>query len=478
MKKAIVWFRRDLRLADNPALRQAVDEFDQVLPVYVHAPEEEGDWAPGAASRWWLHHSLSALDMQLRERDSRLVIRAGPSVDALKKLADEFNADAVLWNRLYDPATVERDKKVKKALEDAELTTRSFAAGLLFEPWTVSTGQDKPYKVFTPYWKACLKQPAPDEPLPGVRALREPSRFPKSLEIDALELLPVIDWDDGLEAQWTPGEAGGGERLDRFLEAAVDDYHEARDYPATEGVSRLSPHLHFGEISARQVWHATKGLSASARSEQGAKVFLKEIGWREFAHHVLYHFPKTPDEPLYDKYAAFPWRKGHGKLLKAWQRGQTGYPIVDAGMRQLWATGWMHNRVRMIVASLLVKNLRIPWQKGAQWFWDTLVDADLANNTLGWQWSAGCGADAAPYFRIFNPVTQSKKFDQDGRYLRRWIPELARLPDKWIHEPWNAPEDVRDAAGFKLGKDYPEPVVDLKTSREDALAALQAIKNS
>ncbi len=477
MKKAIVWFRRDLRLSDNPALRHAVDEFEQVLLVYVHAPQEEGDWSPGAASCWWLHHSLAALDKKIRKRNSRLIIRTGASRDALLELTGQFNADAVLWNRLYDPATIKRDKQVKKALADAGLTTRSFAANLLFEPWTISTKDDNPYKVYTPFWKACMKEPAPAGPEASVRALRAPGKFPASESLDALELLPVINWDDGLEAAWTPGEDGAGARLDRFLEHAIDVYATSRDYPAQAGVSRLSPHLHFGEISPRQVWHAVKGMSA-AREAQGAKTFLKEIGWREFAHHVLYHFPKTPDQPLYEKYAAFPWRKRHGKLLKAWQKGQTGFPIVDAGMRQLWATGWMHNRVRMIVASLLVKNLRIPWQKGAKWFWDTLVDADLANNTLGWQWSAGCGADAAPYFRIFNPVTQSQKFDGDGKYLRKWVPELAALPDKWIHEPWNAPREVCEAAGFTIGADYPAPVVDMKESRADALAALKAIKDS
>ncbi len=478
MSKAIVWFRRDLRLGDNPALRHAVDEFDQVLLAYVHAPAEEGDWAPGAASNWWLHYSLAAHAGKIRERNGRLIIRAGESLTALKKLAGDFNADAVFWNRLYDPATVQRDKKVRQGLEDAGLETQSFAANLLFEPWTISTKQDDPYKVYTPFWKACMQEPGPEEPLAAVRALREPSRYPSSVALEDLALLPEFDWDDGLQAEWTPGEDGAGARLDRFLEAAIDDYPKARDYPGVEGVSRLSPHLHFGEISPRQIWHAVTGMSASARSEKGADKFLKEIGWREFAHHVLYHFPKTPDEPLYEKYADFPWRESHAALLKAWQRGQTGFPIVDAGMRQLWVSGWMHNRVRMIVASLLVKNLRIPWQKGARWFWDTLVDADLANNTLGWQWSAGCGADAAPYFRIFNPVTQSAKFDGSGAYLRKWVPEIAALPDRWIHEPWNAPEEVCKEANFRPGKDYPEPVVDLKESREAALAALQAIKDS
>ncbi|NNF52144.1 MAG: deoxyribodipyrimidine photo-lyase [Gammaproteobacteria bacterium] len=478
MNKAIVWFRRDLRIGDNPALRHAVDNFDQVLLVYVHAPGEEGDWAPGAASRWWLHHSLTAHDSKLRERGGKLVVRKGESLKTLTQLAKEFSADAIFWNRLYDPATTKRDKKVKKSLEDAGIEARSFQANLLFEPWTISTREDNPYRVFTPFWKACLQRAEPDESLASVRALREPSEYPASIKIAELELLPVIDWDEGMEAQWTPGEDGAGDRLDRFLEKAVDDYDSARDLPAVEGVSRLSPHLHFGEISPRQIWHAVKGMSTAARSEKGAATFLKEIGWREFAHHVLYHFPKTPDEPLYEKYAAFPWRERHGKLLKAWQKGQTGFPIVDAGMRQLWTTGWMHNRVRMIVASLLVKNLRIPWQKGASWFWDTLVDADLASNTLGWQWSAGCGADAAPYFRIFNPVTQSTRFDAAGEYLRKWVPEIAALPDKWLHEPWNAPEDVCEEAGFRSGRDYPEPIVDLKESREDALAALKAIKGS
>ena len=481
MTVAIAWFRRDFRLADNSALRAALDAADTVVPVYIHAPEEDhingADWQPGAASRWWLHHSLRALKQDLRERGSNLVIRrASDSLQELRMLIEETGAEAVHWNRLYEPHVVARDAKVKKVLGEEGVLAVSHAGCLLHEPTRHMTKQGQPYRVFTPFWKSLEPTLEVDQPLPAPRDIPAPSSWPQRLRVRELDLLPQIDWTSGIAETWAPGEAGAHERLRAFLDEPVKAYKEGRDYPSRDDVSRLSPYLHFGEISPRQVWAATNNeMQAEPGTRRGAASFLRELGWREFAHHVLFHFPHTPDEPMYPKYANFPWREDYAALLQAWQHGETGYPIVDAGMRQLWQEGWMHNRVRMIVASLLVKNLRIPWQEGARWFWDTLVDADLANNTMGWQWAAGCGADAAPYFRIFNPMTQAEKFDT-AAYIRKYVPELAALPEKYLFQPWETPAEVQRAKGFKPGRDYPAPVVDYRQSREDALAALKELK--
>ena len=463
MKTAIAWLRRDLRLSDNPALLAAAEAADAVVPVYVWSPEDEGDWAPGAAARWWLHRSLESLAAALEARGSRLVVRRGPAEAEIRRLVEETGAHAVFWNRLYDPALVERDARIKAGLGEAGVEARSFRAGVLFEPWEVETGDGGPYRVFTPFWKACRALPEPDPPATPPETLPAPARWPQTVPIDDLGLLPRIPWHASLEEAWTPGEHGAHGRLGAFVRHGLAGYRDERDRPDRNGVSRLSPYLHHGELSPRQVWHAVSAGRADA-PERDVECYLRELGWREFAHHVLFHFPHTPDEPMYDKYADFPWREDHGQMLEAWRRGRTGIPIVDAGMRELWSTGWMHNRVRMVAASLLVKNIRAPWQAGARWFWDTLVDADLANNTMGWQWTAGSGADAAPYFRIFNPVTQGEKFDPDGAYVKRWVPELRDLPAGRVHRPWESPP-----------ADYPAPVVDLKSSRAEALAALQAI---
>lgn len=399
MTASIVWFRLDLRLADNPALNAAVQRGGPVIPVFIWAPEEEGNWPPGAASRWWLHHSLKSLATGL----GGLIIRRGPSLDALRQLVKETGATAVFWNRRYEPALIARDTKVKQALIADGLKVDSFNSALLFEPWEL-----KPYKVFTPFWRACLAKGV-GGPRSVVATLGERTRQSASLQLDELGLLPKPNWASNFP--WQPGEAGALQQLRRFKPAA---YRKNRDLPAIAGTSRLSPHLHFGEISPRQVWHAVANED-----------YRRQLIWREFAHHLLYHFPYTPEKPLRLEFENFPWRKD-AKALKAWQRGRTGFPLVDAGMRELWTTGWMHNRVRMVAASFLVKDLLIPWQEGARWFWDTLVDADLANNTLGWQWVAGCGADAAPFFRIFNPATQAEKFDPDGAYVRRWAKESVK----------------------------------------------------
>ena len=474
----LVWLRLDLRLTDNPALAAAVERGGAVIPVFIHAPEEESPWLPGGASCWWLHQSLRELDARLRERGSRLVIRRGPVLATLHKLVKENGATAVFWNRRYEPAVIARDAKVKEVLNAAGLEVKCFNAGLLHEPWTIQNQSGKPFQVFTPFWKHCLNEPEPAEPLPAPKNLPVPAKWPKSLALAQLKLEPETNWAAGMRATWQPGEAGAMENLREFLAQGFDDYSEKRNRPDVAGTSRLSPHLHFGEISPRQIWHGLRALAARRdltvavwRNSQ----FLAEVGWREFAHHLLFHFPRTPAEPLRPQFRHFPWRKDAASL-RAWQKGRTGYPIVDAGMRELWTTGWMHNRVRMIAASFLVKDLLLPWQDGARWFWDTLVDADLAQNTLGWQWTAGCGADAAPYFRIFNPVSQGEKFDPNGDYVRHWCPELAKLPDEWLHRPWEAPVEIFARAGMQPGRDYPERIISHAIAREVALEAFARIK--
>ena len=475
----IVWLRQDLRVGDQPALRRAADR-GRVVPVYIWAPEEEGDWPPGGAARWWLHHSLTSLGEQLRERGVRLIVRRGPTQAALDALLEETGATAVYWNRRYEPAAIERDKQVKATLLSRGVLAESFNGSLLHEPWTVVTKQGGPYQVFTPYWKACLTTAVRHETLPAPRELTAPAKWPQSLPLDELELLPSVPWDVSFYDAWSVGAPAAEGRLQQFISETIARYHEDRDRADIEGASLLSPHLHFGEISPRQVWAAVerelaKSPAVKSKIGKGAEVFLKEVGWREFAHHLLYHFPQTPTEPLREQFRRFPWRRSK-KELRAWQRGQTGYPIVDAAMRQLWATGYLPNRTRMVVASFLTKDLRISWQRGAEWFWDTLVDADLANNTLGWQWTAGCGADAAPYFRVFNPTMQAEKTDPEGGYIRRWVPELARLPTNRLRAPWTATAEELAAAGVQFGINYPPPIVDHHEARDAALAAYEKIR--
>jgi deoxyribodipyrimidine photo-lyase len=477
-RATLIWFRQDLRLADNPALHVALERRGPVIPVYLWAPEEEGVWNPGSASRWWLHQSLVALDARLRSKGSQLIIRRGKSLSVLHALIQELRAEAVVWNRCYEPVVMARDAEVKASLQEQGIRVESFNAGLLFEPWTVANKAGKPFRVFTPFWKTCLALSEPPAPLPQPDHIPGPERWPATSSIQELGLEPRIDWAAGIREAWSPGEQGAVDQLQRFLEEAVDAYAQGRDRPDFLGTSRLSPHLHFGEIGPRQVWRAIRKRGVrrrSAEAKQQTEAYLRQLGWREFAYHLLYHFPHTTAAPLRQEFAAFPWREDQ-QQLRAWQRGRTGYPFVDAGMRELWTTGWMHNRARMAAASFLVKHLLLSWQEGVRWFWDTLVDADLANNTLGWQWVAGCGADAAPYFRIFNPVAQGEKFDPHGHYVRRWIPELDRLPAEWIHKPWEAPSSVLKEAGVKLGRAYPLPIVGHTSARVRALDALNTIK--
>jgi deoxyribodipyrimidine photo-lyase len=441
---ALVWFRLDLRLTDNPALIAAATRNRKVVPVFIWAPEEEGEWPPGSASRWWLHQSLQSLDASFRRRGMRLVLRRGPSLDALRSMIRECGADSVFWNRRYEPALRARDDSIQKNLLSDGLHVETHNSALLFEPEEILTTSGKPFQVFTPFWRACLSAVPDFVSLPAPRIQK--TECPLSLDLNELALEPAIDWTAGLRASWGPGEAGAQKILRKFFDKALEDYPEQRDFPADAGTSRLSPHLHFGEISPRRVWAVCAGQRGEA-----SKAFLRQLGWREFAHHLLYHFPHTDLEPLRPQFARFPWREDP-KKLHAWQRGRTGYSLVDAGMRELWTTGWMHNRVRMIAASFLVKDLLLPWMEGARWFWDTLVDADLANNTLGWQWVAGCGADAAPFFRIFNPSAQAAKFDPGSEYIRRWIPDLQT-------------------------RNYPAPIVDHAQAREQALEALNKIRS-
>ncbi len=470
----IVWFRQDLRLGDNPALAAACASGRPVVPLYVLDDDTPGVWRLGGAAHWWLHMSLAALGADLAHRGALLVLRRGRAEEVIPALARELGASGLLWNRCYEPAAVARDTRLKATLTASGLTVESFNSALLHEPWTLRTGAGGAFKVFTPFWKAARAQPPaePAGPPPGhIIAATAPGDL-----LSDWALLPTRpDWAGGLREAWTPGEAGARARLDAFLDENLVGYGARRDRADLSATSRLSPHLHWGEIGPRQVWRAVEAFTAAhPEARADADKFLSEVGWREFSHHLLFHSPELPERNWRPAFDDFPW-VNDPTAINSWQRGRTGYPIVDAGMRELWATGFMHNRVRMIAASFLIKDLLVHWRHGEDWFWDTLVDADLANNAAGWQWVAGSGADAAPYFRVFNPVTQGERFDPDGAYVRRWVPELARLPAACIHAPWLAPPEVLAAAGVRLGLDYPAPIVDHAVARNRALAAYKTI---
>jgi deoxyribodipyrimidine photo-lyase len=407
---------------------------------------------------------------------SRLHIVVGNPRDELARLAVRIGATAVYWNRRYEPAHIECDKQVKIHLAAQGIHCESFLGNYIHEPWEVLKADGTPYQVYTAFWNAKVRHKVA-EPLPAVRKMPGlPPEHGPSCSVDALGLRPKISWDTGLRESWNPTERDAQSVWTKFRNAGLTGYSVGRYVPAHFGTSRLSPYLHFGQVSVREIWHQTLGGRSYSNAVGGDTTqFLKELVWRDFAAHLLFYFPRSDHEPLRSQFENLPWRHAPAKL-RAWQLGRTGYPIVDAGMRELWATGWMHNRVRMIVASFLVKDLMIHWREGARWFWDTLVDFDLASNSLGWQWCAGCGADAAPYFRIFNPTLQGKKFDPDGAYVRRWIPELKDLGGRWIHEPWLAPRSAWDAIGKRFGLDYPEPIVDHDVARIDALCAYEKIK--
>jgi len=473
----IVWFGSDLRLADNRALAAAANTGRELIACYVLDETRPHERAPGGAARWWLHHSLAAVAEDLRSRGGRLILRRGPVKSVIAGLAAETRARDVHANAGPEPEAAQLERSLQAHLEGDGVTLHTHPGAMLFPRGAVRTKGGQPFKVFTPFWKACLQLPDPGEPVEAPRRLRTFSGNLDSEPLEEWNLLPTRpNWATGFDDLWEPGESGAHARLEAFLEDGLTSYPDRRDRPDLAGTSGLSPHLHFGELSPRQVWHLVRSAMAARPSARvGGDAFLRQLGWREFSYHLLNHWPTLPQAPFRPEFSDFPWRSDPG-FLERWQRGQTGYPLVDAGMRELWRTGWMHNRVRMVTASFLVKHLLIPWQHGAAWFWDTLVDADLANNSASWQWVAGSGADAAPYFRIFNPIIQGKKFDPQGDYVRRWVPELGNLPASHIHEPWTAPDDMLDRAGIKLDQDYPRPIVDHAAARARALAAYDRIK--
>ncbi|GAA5202765.1 deoxyribodipyrimidine photo-lyase [Microbacterium jejuense] len=447
VRPSIVWFRDDLRLADNPALRAAIDRGEPIVALYVLDEESPGVRALGGAARWWLHHSLASLGDRLRERGATLVLRRGPAERIVRELAVDASAGAVFWNRRYGGPEREIDTALKTGLREEGVDVASFTGSLLFEPWTVKTGAGTHFSVFTPFWRACLALPSPRAPLPEPRKVDGLRGGVASASLEDWELLPRHpDWAGGLRDTWEPGEPAARRRLREFLEDDLAAYDRARDEPAAGATSLLSPRLRWGEVSPFTVWHETVEAGHGGR-------FLSELGWREFAWHTLFHFPELATKNLRSEFDTFPWPRLKRAHLEAWQQGRTGVPLVDAGMNELWATGYMHNRVRMVAASFLVKNLLIDWRRGEEWFWDTLVDADEANNPFNWQWVAGSGADAAPYFRIFNPQLQAKKFDADGHYVREWAPA-------------------------SLSDDGPEPLVDLGETRAAALAAYEHVKRA
>lgn len=474
---SVVWFRNDLRLDANPALDRALRCGPPVLCVYLYENGLSDIREPGAASKWWLNKSLIQLDNRLKEKGGRLFLKrcdgASPK-EILQAISDQYKIQGIYWNRRYSPKLRNIDQDVKEWAKGEGITAESFNGSLLCEPWEIKTNDGNPYKVFTPFWKSlasAYERTHPEKLTSG--------EFVSDVcdDVTNWALHPTKpDWSTGLEKCWTPGEAGAHERLENFLENTLKGYDEKRDRPDKVSTSMLSPHLAFGEISPQQIWTATKHLMEhNSALESDGWAFLREIGWRDFSNTLLYQAENLAERNWNDRFDHFDW-VSDDDLLSAWKKGQTGYPIVDAGMRQLWETGWMHNRVRMIVGSFLVKHLRIHWREGETWFWDTLVDADVANNPASWQWIAGSGADAAPYFRIFNPITQGEKFDPNGDYVRKWVPELTKLPNKFLQKPWEASKPTLRDAGVALGKHYPKPIVEHKRAREKALQAYEKTK--
>ena len=471
--KTLVWFRQDLRLADNPALLHACEQ-GQILAVFILDDQSVDHQLPGGAGSWWLQQSLLQLSQACH--NNLLCLRGNPA-ELLPLLAREYGCQELVWNRCYEPWQIRRDSALKQQLQNTGLKVQSFNGSLLWEPWQVLKKDGTPYRVFTPYYqKGCLTQPEPAFNLrrtPVVHWLTVKSAHKHHTDPIALALLPEKRWYQHWPELWDVSEEGAHQALSVFIKQRLPQYKHGRDIPSLQGTSLLSPYLHWGQLSPNQIWHQAKALSQDLSDPHLLK-FLAELGWREFSYYLLYHFPDLPNKSFNPKFSEFQWLN-QAEVIKQWQQGQTGIPIVDAGMRELWQTGYMHNRVRMITASLLVKNLRQHWLQGARWFNDCLLDADLASNSASWQWVAGCGADAAPYFRIFNPVLQGEKFDPQGAYVKQYCPELNQLPDKYIHSPWLAPESVLTAAGIELGMDYPRPVVDLKLSRQQALDAYSAL---
>ncbi|CAN7415073.1 deoxyribodipyrimidine photo-lyase [Rhizobium sp. LjRoot30] len=470
---ALLWFRKDLRLDDNLALIAAARSGRPIVPVYILDPNDRRSGSLGAAQDWWLHHSLAALGDRLQALGSRLVIRQGEALPQLQDLCRQTGARKLVCNRRYDPPGATIDKAVSAALADDGIETESHAGQLLHDPARLLTGSGGPYRVYTPFWKTLERSGEPREPVEAPANLAAPSTWPPSEKLESLGLLPrKPDWASAFSEVWTPGEAAALEKLETFLEDGLDGYETGRDFPAKPATSLLSPHLALGEISPYRIWHATRGLKVSS----GDLVrFRKELAWREFCYHLLFHFPELADKNWNNRFDDLRWHSNE-KTFRRWTEGNTGYPIVDAGMRQLWRHGFMHNRVRMITASFLVKDLMIDWREGERWFRETLVDADPASNGANWQWVAGTGADASPFFRIFNPTLQGEKFDPEGNYVRQFVPEIAGLDNKYIHRPSESPAKALEKAGITLGETYPRPIVDHGKARTVALAAYGALK--
>jgi deoxyribodipyrimidine photo-lyase len=472
----LVLFRRDLRVADNLALAAAARSGRPVLTAFVLDEGKAGVRPLGAASRWWLHHSLQALERSLAGLGIRLVLRRGQMERTVVGLVEASGAEAVFWNRRYEPGGIAADTAMERALGRRGLQAESFDGHLMHEPSRVTNRSGDFYKVYSPFWNALAAGPEPRDPIDAPKKLKGFSGSIASEGLAGLDLLPKgPDWAGGLRAGWTPGEEGAQARLAQFLSEALDGYARRRDLPGVvSATSQLSPHLAHGEVTLFQVFAAIKECHPTPETTS-VVLFRRELGWREFLYHLLFHVPHLDEQNFDPAFDAFPWRRD-AKALRAWQKGMTGYPIVDAGMRELRHTGYMHNRVRMVAASFLTKHLLLDWRQGEGWFWDELVDADPANNPGNWQWVAGSGADAAPYFRIFNPVLQGEKFDPGGAYVRRWLPELAKLPDRYVHKPWEAPTSVLAVAGLTLGETYPAPIVEHTRARQRALAAWRAIR--
>lgn len=468
---SIVWFRQDLRIEDQPALNAAIAKGGSVIPLFVWAPDEEKEWAPGAASRWWLHGALHRLEKKVKGLGLNLIVRKQSSIQAIADIVKQTGADALFANQRYEPCAIKQEHMIKQALAKQNIPVHFFNGSLLFDPSEILNKQQKPYQVFTHFWNYCTQFCACGPSLPAPKNAYAYQGTIASDSIEELKLLPNIAWDQGLYDRWQPNTLTCHDVLKHAVDSIVIHYHQKRDLLAEKGTTSFSPYLHYGEISPRMIWNE---IRRRLDSEAEVEIFLRQLGWREFAYYLLYHFPQMVSEPLRKNFSAFKW-EDNPSMLQAWQKGMTGYPVVDAAMRQLWQTGWMHNRARMIVGSFLVKDLLIDWKNGASWFWETLVDADLANNAMGWQWISGCGVDAAPYFRIFNPVTQGEKFDPNGDYIKQWVPELRFLSNKWIHRPWEAPELILRAAGVQLGTSYPRPIVDHAYARERALEIYAAL---
>lgn len=470
----ILWFRKDLRLDDNAALAAALETGRPIIALYIREPESAGTGPLGAAQAWWMHHALVSLARSLKETGSQLVLRSGDAGRTLRELITETGAATIYWNRRHDPAGISVDTEIKRSLKAEGLDVRSFAGQLLHDPTRLMTGEKKPYRVYTPFWKALEREGEPHEPIEAPPHLSAPADTPASEMLDDWDLLPKKpDWAASFTEIWTPGETAAHERLRDFVDGAIDGYKVERDHPAVDATSLLSPYLALGEISPARIWHATRGLEASA---DDVIHFRKELAWREFCHHLHFHFPALAERNWNERFDDFPWEPA-GENFTLWTQGMTGYPIVDAGMRQLWKHGWMHNRVRMITASFLIKHLMIDWRHGEKWFRDTLVDADAASNPANWQWVAGSGADASPFFRIFNPILQGEKFDPDGTYVCTFVPELEGLDPAFIHKPFDAPESLLKKAGIELGSTYPKPIVNHARARERALAAYKSLKS-